>query len=259
MQFVGSDASRNQIPFYLNVKIHEAMHGFQNLAAPCLHAIPANPRTNIVMTPEDFAIVREIMERDAHAKQGLLLNNIRRKFPSIDEPFTHANRYVAVKSKLHKKTSIEEILSQVSENIMREYLVHDNNGQPAPLLNPTHYDALSDYTDMLEMREENGHSIDDITFVRLELSDLQRITAGFGPNWMVSYSDEAHSFLGDISDKNRKKIEEINQRVGILERGALPTFSQLITGQNLDLAQFISDTMLRPQITKSSADILAYR
>ncbi len=68
--FYGRSIVDNQAALFTG-RTHEAVHALQYRNAGILHHDPYNPRARVVLSPESYLQVRELMEREAYAKEAL--------------------------------------------------------------------------------------------------------------------------------------------------------------------------------------------
>lgn len=219
---------------------HEGLHVEQWNIAPVLHASPFNGRyseqPSIVVCPSDWAKLFLLTEGDAFAKQAWMSSlaahqddqfiQAAKANPVTPEKFDEIRKSSIDLKQTLVKTANEALNNWHHKNKISSKLRMKKWGVADRTSFGEYYTgyALDMYEGSLRLQNPT-----DITFVRMEQSDMVLAGETIGPNILqdsnFSGNNNLHSF---IPRRLQKKIMALNEKFGIASESDLPTFKQAL-------------------------------
>jgi hypothetical protein len=254
---IGLQAESNLDSLYLGSS-HERIHALELWKTPALHAAPFNPRTRIVLCPEDWLLLQERCEQDAFAKQAWFGSLIADELPEVVDRTTRepvpVKEFIEARAKYGLQGAMVE-MARFYENRKR-YVDNFKNGDYT-YAHSVHDSNLAAYKDAMDIRDDRGEKV---IFVRLGAKDreaaIRAIGGSFGPNpfgengVLPEFLEGPHIYQKvnlDIAQTSaQQRLDELNKRLGITDYNALPELSDALAQNGLTPEMLRADSYANP-------------
>lgn len=214
----GPDAVENVAQLFVN-RIHEGVHAIQQRNCRTLWLDPRNANSFAILSPESFMHARELMEREAYAKEALfsaLLVFMRPEIRKDLAEFTACDESLfdrIAESYINDDGTLPAVLSEAADSALSNLIEHE--GRIMTYRDLYHENFLKEYDEAMRGRSIVGHA-NSLTFVSAIESDLARIGRNVGPSGIGT--DDALfpvSQLPDWPPAVREEIAELHKKYGI--------------------------------------------
>lgn len=258
-----------------SARAHESTHAIQSFNTPALHASPFNPKTKIIICPEDWLFLQERCEQGAYALQAwfstLLADEAADGGPDLAKKIIEGSEREPVSVNRFRGLQQEAgslagaVIGAARESLTKNF--YSDHGQYDYYKFADNYadNALTGYTQVMNVRRnERGET----GFVFVRLSDEEReaavraIGSSFGPNCFgedrvlpeflngVALSDKINSKVATQSPKDR--LSDLNISLGIASRDGLPTLTEELakigmTPENFLAEQYANVVHIKPR------------
>jgi len=225
----------------LGAKTHEFVHALQYHKAASLHADPYNEASSIIVSPYDYILRKERLEQDAYVTGAWLCSLVTADTPGIIPAMSGSPLPISTFNDIRARTSgLQDAFEQAARDTRNLMGVWQKNAPKTVIADEWHARALEEYEHIIQMRMDVG---EPLTFVRLDGPDILEIGDSFGPNTFGSNAQNpALTTIENLSPANAKKLEEINQKIGIYNRNTLPTLEQAITNAGMTRPQYLQQS-----------------
>ena len=248
------------IPF----RFHEGIHAIQHSKAAALHATFINPVAQVVLCPRDYVAMRDMMERDAYAKEAWLthlLSKISRNFAAIvsKDSWVHFFNQCDADTALFI-TANHSLPSFPIEgpNLSDYYDQHpDKYSQALGVKNAYHTESMRRY-----IEDYSRYKRPNTVYARLGREDYVQLWSSLGVSTFGNQDfferamagqpkyECGHYGLMDLQVK--AQIRKMNKKLGIQNENNLPTLTEALKDIELTPESFLS--LSRSQ-TKENPDI----
>ena len=242
-----------------SARVHESTHAMQKKASVALHGSYANPRTRILICPEDWIMLQERCEQDAFTKQAwfcsLLADDLKEIVSSSSGEPISVPDFLALRKKYGNLP--ETLVGAARAYMDKRFYTDDGDYDDYKFANAVHDSVLSGYNFAMDVRRKRGESF---TFVRLGPKDreaaVRAIGGSFGPNSfgegriLPEFLEGPHlrqtpNKLVD-SKSAQTRLDELNKKLGITDYNALPELSDVLAERGMTLESFIADSYENP-------------
>jgi hypothetical protein len=225
----------------LGAKTHEFVHALQYHKAASLHADPYNEASDIIVSPYDYILRKERLEQDAYVTGAWLCSLVTADAPGIIPAMSGSPLPVTTFNDIKAKSpSLQDAFEQAARDTRNLMGVWQKDAPKTVIADEWHARALEEYAHIIQMRMDVG---EPLTFVRLDGPDILEIGDSFGPNTFgTNPQNPALTTIENLSPANAKKLEEINQKIGIYNRDTLPTLEQAITNTGMTRQQYLQQS-----------------
>jgi hypothetical protein len=226
----GPDAVVNPAQLFVN-RTHEGVHAISQLNCPALRMYPCNPRTLHVLSPESFLHARELMEREAYAKEALFSALLAFMRPELKEDLAlhtacDASMFDRItEAWFAEDGSLPHVLSEAADNALDNEI--DHIGGVTTFRELYRENFLKEYEESMQGREIAG-LLKSITFVTASDKDLARIGRTVGPSALGTQDTlfPAASRPG-WSPAQRERIAALHEKYGIPPEQSLGSAGQV--------------------------------
>lgn len=230
----GPGAVEKPVQLFIN-RLHEGVHAIQQRNCRALWLDPRNPRAYAVLSPESFLHARELMEREAYAKEALFSALLAFMRPELEEELS---RYTAcdkamfgriAESYFNDDGSLPAILSEAADNAL-DNLIEFPGGVVMTFRDAYRENFLKEYDKAMQGRAIVGH-LQSLTFVSATDADLAPIGRNVGPSGIGA--DEAlfpAAAFPNWSPTVRERIDELHRKYGIPAAGLVDVKQALFGG-----------------------------
>jgi hypothetical protein len=258
-----------------SARVHESTHAMQNKNTPALHASPFNPKTKIIICPEDWLFLQERCEQGAYAMQAwfstLLADEAEDGGPDLAKKIIEGSEREPVAINQFRRLRQEAgslagaLVGAARESLTKNF--YSDSGQYDYYKFADNYadSALTGYTQVMNVRR-NERNETGFKFVRLSDKDreaaVRAIGSSFGPNCFGEPEILPEFLKGAIlSDKINSKVAtqspidrlgDLNKSLGIGNYGDLPTLSDELakigkTPENFLAEQYAAVVHVKPR------------
>ncbi len=229
----GPGAVEKPAQLFVN-RVHEGVHAIQQRNCRALWLDPRNPRAYAVLSPESFMHARELMEREAYAKEGLfsaLLAFMRPEMRKDLADYTACDESLfdrIAESYFNDDGTLPAALSEAADSALNNLIEHDGRVMTWRELYRENF--LKEYDEAMQARAITGQ-LSSLSFVSATESDLVRIGRNVGPSGIGT--DEAlfaAAAFPNWSPTVRERIAELHQKYGIPAAGLVDVKQALFGG-----------------------------
>lgn len=228
----GMPAFESPLSFF-QARTHEFEHAIQHAQIPAMHAVPGNPATEIILSPRDYCLMMELMERAAFTCEKYLT--------------TLFKKAVAPQSEF---SPAEEAILQTPEITLPRFasiiLEHTSCYEAADALAFYHDKALRIYEQEIELRQERN-PCEILTFARLDDDDIRMI----GKRWGVDlfspapYIQPYNTGSLKLAPEASARLAWLENRLGFGNHENLLTLTEALVENGKCRAQFLSENLSR--------------
>lgn len=218
---------------FFQARTHEFEHALQHAINPALHAIPGNPASDIILSPRDYCLIMELMERAAFTCEKYL-STLFKKAASPEGPFSAAEEAIL-------QTPAVTLPQYAS--IILEYMPYEENQSALAYY---HGKALEIYEQELDKRLNDKDSA-GLTVVKLSPHDILSL----GRRWGVDLFAKA-DFIQNYDVQNLKLTADqkmhaayLDNVLGFGNHENLPTLEEELQERQSTSAEFLAYHLAR--------------
>lgn len=255
---IGLKAESNLDSLYL-ARVHENTHALEEKNTPALHAAPFNPRTRIILCPQDWLMLQERCEQDAFAKQAWFGSLIAGDLPEMVSGTKREPVPVGAFIEARKKYGLNQAMVEMARFYANRKCYTDNfNNGDYTYPHSVHDSNLRAYRDAMNIRENRGE--ENLKFVRLGPKDreaaIRAIGSSFGPNTfgengvLPEFLEGPHIYqkvnLDVAPTSAQQRLDDLNKRLGIGKYEDLPELSDVLQQYGQTPAMLLAESYANP-------------